>query len=85
MPSTDREILTIGHSAHAYEAFLALFLDSQNRVIASDELFRGTLAQTSVYPREVAKAALRHNAAAVIFATSTRLQRGGWTTTLMVM
>ena len=46
----------------------ALFLDSQNRLIAAEELFRGTLAQTSVYPREVVKAALAHNAAAVIFA-----------------
>ena len=46
----------------------ALFLDSQNRLLAAEELFRGTLAQTSVYPREVVKAALAHNAAAVIFA-----------------
>ena len=48
--------------------FVCLFLDSQHRLIASEELFRGSLAQTSVYPREVVKAALRHNAAAVIFA-----------------
>ena len=48
--------------------FVCVFLDSQHRVIACDELFRGTLAQTSVYPREVVKAALAHNAAAVIFA-----------------
>ena len=41
-----------------------LFLDSQNRLIAAEELFRGTLTQTSVYPREVVKAALAHNAAA---------------------
>ena len=46
----------------------ALFLDSQNRLLAAEELFRGTLAQTSVYPREVVKAALAHNAAAMIFA-----------------
>ena len=45
-----------------------LFLDSQNRLLAADELFRGTLAQTSVYPREIVKAALAHNAAAMIFA-----------------
>jgi len=51
-----------------HEVFVCVFLDSQHRVIASDELFRGTLAQTSVYPREVVKAALAHNAAAVIFA-----------------
>ncbi len=51
-----------------YEVFVVLFLDSQNRLIAAEEMFRGTLAQTSVYPREVVKAALGHNAAAVIFA-----------------
>src|SRR4029078_8066985 len=42
---------------------VALFLDAQNRLITSEEIFRGTLTQTSVYPREVVKAALRHNAA----------------------
>jgi DNA repair protein RadC len=47
---------------------MALFLDAQNRVIDSEELFRGTLTQTSVYPREVVKRALRFNAGAVIFA-----------------
>ena len=46
----------------------ALFLDSQNRLLHARELFRGTLAQTSVYPREVVKAALADNAAGVIFA-----------------
>jgi DNA repair protein RadC len=51
-----------------HEAFVVLFLDSQHRLLAADELFRGTLAQTSVYPREVVKAALARNAAAVIFA-----------------
>lgn len=45
-----------------------LFLDAQNRLIQAEEMFRGTLTQTSVYPREVVKAALRHNAAAVILA-----------------
>ena len=47
---------------------MALFLDSQNRVIATEEMFRGTLRQTSVYPREVVKRALHHNCGAVIFA-----------------
>src|SRR5512146_964267 len=47
---------------------MAVFLDAQHRVIASEELFNGTLTQTSVYPREVVKRALHHNAAAVIFA-----------------
>ena len=59
-------LLTLGGRAH--EVFVALFLDSQNRLLASEELFRGTLTQTSVYPREVVKTALRHNAAGVIFA-----------------
>ncbi|MEW5880882.1 MAG: DNA repair protein RadC [Pseudomonadota bacterium] len=58
--------LTLAHLQH--EVFVALFLDAQNRLIAHDELFRGTLTQTSVYPREVVKQALRHNAGAVIFA-----------------
>ena len=44
-----------------------MLLDAQHRVIATEELFRGTLTQTSVYPREVVKCALKHNAAAVIF------------------
>ena len=47
---------------------MALFLDAQNRVITIEELFRGTLTQTSVYPREVVKRALHHNAGGVILA-----------------
>jgi len=47
---------------------MVLFLDAQNYLIAATELFRGTLTQTSVYPREVVKESLRHNAGAVIFA-----------------
>jgi DNA repair protein RadC len=43
-------------------------MDAQHRVIASEEMFRGTLTQTSVYPREVVKAALAHNAASILFA-----------------
>lgn len=50
------------------EVFLVLFLDTQNRLLASDEMFSGTLLQTSVYPREVVKRAMHHNAASVIFA-----------------
>lgn len=49
------------------EVFSVLFLDSQNRLLAYEELFQGTLSQTSVYPREVVREALRINAAAVIF------------------
>ena len=51
-----------------HEVFCALFLDNQNRLIEFSELFRGTLDSASVYPREVVKEALRHNAGAVIFA-----------------
>jgi DNA repair protein RadC len=58
--------LTLGHREH--EVFVALFLDAQNRLLVAEELFRGTLTQTSVYPREVVKRALAVNAAAVIFA-----------------
>lgn len=58
--------LTLGNRPH--EAFMALLLDAQNRLIQAEELFRGTLTQTSVYPREVVKRALTYNAAAVIFA-----------------
>lgn len=58
--------LHLGHKPH--EVFAVLFLDSQHRLLALEELFRGTLAQTSVYPREVVLRALHHNAAAVVLA-----------------
>jgi DNA repair protein RadC len=58
--------LQIGHLQH--EVFHALWLDAQHRLLVAEELFRGTLTQTSVYPREVVKRALTHNAAAVILA-----------------
>lgn len=58
--------MTLAHREH--EVFMALFLDAQNRLLTADELFRGTLTQTSVYPREVVKRALAFNAASVIFA-----------------
>jgi len=67
-PAAVRDYLRL-HIAHRErEVFMALYLDAQNRVLAMDELFSGTLTQTSVYPREVVRLALRHNAAAVIFA-----------------
>ena len=50
------------------EVFMVLLLDAQNRLIEARELFRGTVSQTVVYPREVVKAALLANASAVIFA-----------------
>ena len=67
-PETVRDYLRLALAARESEAFVGLFLDSQHRLLVADELFRGTLAQTSVYPREVVKAALACNAAAVIFA-----------------
>jgi len=51
-----------------YEVFAVLFLDNRHRVLAFEEMFRGTLDGASVHPREVVRAALDHNAAAVIFA-----------------
>ena len=51
-----------------HEVFAVLFLDAQHRLIALEELFRGTLTQTSVYPREVVVRALHHHAAAVVLA-----------------
>jgi DNA repair protein RadC len=67
-PDTVRNYLQLLLHDRGHEVFVGVFLDAQHRVIASTELFRGTLAQTSVYPREVVKEALAHNAAAVIFA-----------------
>jgi DNA repair protein RadC len=67
-PNAVRDYLRLLLHDREHEVFVCVFLDSQNRVLACDELFRGTLAQTSVYPREVVKATLAHNAAAVVFA-----------------
>ncbi|MBC7943720.1 MAG: DNA repair protein RadC [Burkholderiales bacterium] len=67
-PQAVRDYLRLALQGRAHEVFVVLFLDAQNRVVASEELFRGTLTQTSVYPREVVKRALYHNAAAAIFA-----------------
>ncbi|OHC66684.1 MAG: hypothetical protein A2045_05190 [Rhodocyclales bacterium GWA2_65_20] len=67
-PAAVRDWLRLQLAALPHEVFCALWLDSQNHLIAFEELFRGTLAQTSVYPREVVKRALACNAAAVVFA-----------------
>ncbi|WP_291994649.1 DNA repair protein RadC [Candidatus Accumulibacter sp. ACC003] len=67
-PGGVRDYLRLHLAGLQHEVFMALWLDAQNRLIAADELFRGTLTQTSVYPREVVKQALRHNAAAVVLA-----------------
>ena len=67
-PQAVRDYLRLRIADREHEVFVCLFVDSQHRLIAAEELFRGTLAETRVYPREVVKAALKHNAAAVIFA-----------------
>jgi DNA repair protein RadC len=67
-PAAVRDYLRLKMQSLPHEVFMALFLDAQNRVITIEELFRGTLTQTSVYPREVVKRALHHNAGAVILA-----------------
>ena len=67
-PDSVRQYLQLVLSAKKYESFVVLFLDVKNRLIATEELFRGTLTRASVYPREVVKAALRHNAAALLLA-----------------
>lgn len=65
-PGSVRDYLRLFFTGREYESFVVLFLDAQNRLIVAKELFRGTLTQTSVYPREIVKEALQHNAAAVI-------------------
>jgi DNA repair protein RadC len=67
-PAIVRDYLALWLGGLEHEVFAALFLDVQMRVIAAEELFRGTLSQTAIYPREVVKRALAHNAGAVIFA-----------------
>ena len=67
-PGAVRDLLRHKLAGLPHEVFVCIQLDAQHRVLAIEELFRGTLTQTSVYPREVVKAALRANAAAVIFA-----------------
>ncbi len=67
-PQAVRDWLRLSLGSLQHEVFVALWLDAQNRLIASEELFRGTLTQTSVYPREVVKRALFHNAGAVVLA-----------------
>ena len=67
-PTAVRNYLALNLQGLEHEVFWGVYLDSQNRVLAIEEAFRGTLTQTSVYPREIVKAALRHNAGAAIFA-----------------
>lgn len=67
-PGAVRQFLTLRLAQEEREVFTALWLDAQHSMIAADDLFHGTLTQTSVYPREVVKRSLQLNAAAVIFA-----------------
>lgn len=67
-PQQVRDYLTLRLGGLTREVFIVMFLDAQNRLNAIEEMFSGTLTQTSVYPREVVKRAMHHNAAAVIFA-----------------
>src|SRR5882762_5981601 len=67
-PGAVRDYLRLRLASRKEEAFLCIWLDAQHKAIDVEEPFRGTLTQTSVYPREIVKAALRVNAAAVIFA-----------------
>ena len=67
-PQQVRDYLVLTLGSLTREVFLVLFLDTQNHLVATEEMFAGTLTQTSVYPREVVIRALHHNAASVIFA-----------------
>ncbi|PPE68117.1 RadC family protein [Caldimonas caldifontis] len=67
-PTQVKDYLRLKLAALPHEVFAVLFLDAQHRLLAMEELFRGTLTQTSVYPREVVKRALALNAAAVMLA-----------------
>lgn len=67
-PSAVRDFLSVSLADRAHEVFTIVFLDAQNRVIDVQEMFRGTLTQTAVYPREVALEALARHACSVVFA-----------------
>jgi DNA repair protein RadC len=67
-PGAVKRYVQLHLAARSHEVFAVLFLDVQNRLLSMEELFRGTLSQTSVYPREVVIKALHHQAAAVVLA-----------------
>lgn len=67
-PNAVKQYLQLHLAAKGHEVFAVIFLDAQNRLLAMEELFRGTLTQTSVYPREVVLRALHHHAAGVVLA-----------------
>lgn len=66
-PKAVRNYLQIHFANQEHESFVALYLDALNRLIVAEELFRGSLTEAVVYPREIVKSALKHNADAVIF------------------
>ena len=67
-PQAVRDYLQLQLGSRPHEIFAVLFMDSQHRLIVLEEMFRGTLTQTSVYPREVVVRALALNAASVVLA-----------------
>jgi DNA repair protein RadC len=67
-PDAVKQYIRLHIGGEKVEVFCVMYLDAQNRVIAFDKLFTGTLTQTSVYPREIVRAALTHNASAAILA-----------------
>ncbi len=67
-PQLVRDYLRLSLAGQQHEIFMCIFLNTKHQVISTEELFTGTLTQTSVYPREIVKRALYHNAAALIFA-----------------
>ena len=67
-PGAVRDYLRLLLAGREHEVFVVVLLDAQNRVLSCEEMFRGTLTQTSVYPREVVKVALAANAGSAIFA-----------------
>ena len=67
-PQASKDYVKLQLATYEHEVFACLFMDNKHRVITFEKLFRGTIDSASVYPREVVKACLRHNAAAVIFA-----------------
>lgn len=67
-PAAARKLATLHLAGEEREGFAVMFFDAQNGLIALEVMFRGTLTQTSVFPREVIRATMRHNAASVIFA-----------------
>lgn len=67
-PRDSAAFLKASMAPRPYEVFAVLFLDNRHRVLAFEEMFRGTLDGASVHPREVVRASIKHNAAAVIFA-----------------